>query len=92
MYAHIYHQHFDQICALGIEGELIILLEDSIWDISLHVSPSEHELPPFLAFRRRSKLNHLPENSSSSQFSLLSDKDLIPLEEFNKSILEETSK
>ncbi len=22
MYAHIYHTHFDQICALGIEGEL----------------------------------------------------------------------
>ena len=22
VYAHIYHSHFDQICALGIEGEL----------------------------------------------------------------------
>jgi hypothetical protein len=29
---------------------------------------------------------------ADDKFSLLSDRDLIPLEEFNKSILEETSK
>jgi MOB kinase activator 1 len=27
VYAHIYHSHFDQICALGIEGELVALCE-----------------------------------------------------------------
>ena len=25
VYAHIYHSHFDQICALGIEGESCLL-------------------------------------------------------------------
>jgi MOB kinase activator 1 len=32
VYAHIYHSHFDQICALGIEGELMCP------NISLHPS------------------------------------------------------
>lgn len=31
VYAHIYHQHFDQICALGIEGEK----SDSCWIVRL---------------------------------------------------------
>ncbi|RSH84603.1 Mitotic exit network component [Apiotrichum porosum] len=58
VYAHIYHSHFDQICALGIEA---------------HLNTNYRH---FLLF--------------VDEFSLLSDRDLVPLEDFNKTILEET--
>ncbi|BEJ16544.1 hypothetical protein CspHIS471_0511490 [Cutaneotrichosporon sp. HIS471] len=60
VYAHIYHSHFDQICALGIEA---------------HLNTNYRH---FLLF--------------VDEFSLLSDRDLQPLDEFNKTILEETKK
>lgn len=51
VYAHIYHAHFDQICALGIEGEsrrnkMNIL--SSVLKFSF--SSLEHQLPPFPSF------------------------------------------
>jgi hypothetical protein len=54
VYAHIYHQHFDQICALGIEGELLVT---QIVDLTpeLTCSSLEHQLPSFPAVCRRSK-------------------------------------
>ncbi|WWC87555.1 uncharacterized protein L201_002445 [Kwoniella dendrophila CBS 6074] len=60
VYAHIYHSHFDQICALGIEA---------------HLNTNYRH---FLLF--------------VDEFALLSEKDLIPLEEFNKTILDETGR
>ncbi|KIR25839.1 kinase regulator [Cryptococcus deuterogattii LA55] len=60
IYAHIYHAHFDQICALGIEA---------------HLNTNYRH---FLLF--------------VDEFALLSEKDLVPLEDFNKTILNETGK
>ncbi|WWC98885.1 hypothetical protein V866_005779 [Kwoniella sp. B9012] len=60
VYAHIYHSHFDQVCALGIEA---------------HLNTNYRH---FLLF--------------VDEFQLLSEKDLIPLEEFNKTILDETGR
>ncbi|KIR40093.1 kinase regulator [Cryptococcus deuterogattii 99/473] len=60
IYAHIYHAHFDQICALGIEA---------------HLNTNYRH---FLLF--------------VDEFALLSEKDLVPLEDFNKTILNETDK
>jgi hypothetical protein len=47
VYAHIYHTHFDQICALGIEGELA-----RTQSFSADGSPPQHQLPTLFAFRR----------------------------------------
>jgi MOB kinase activator 1 len=60
VYAHIYHSHFDQVCALGIEA---------------HLNTNYRH---FLLF--------------VDEFSLLSERDLVPLEDFNKTILDETPK
>lgn len=52
VYAHLYSNHFDQICALGIEGLWIgplacVLLADR------STSASKHELPTLLPLRAR---------------------------------------
>ncbi|CAD6587697.1 MAG: Mitotic exit network component [Tremellales sp. Tagirdzhanova-0007] len=59
VYAHIYHSHFDQICALGIEA---------------HLNTNYRHFLLFI-----------------DEFSLLTEKDLVPLEDFNKTILDESA-
>ena len=87
VYAHIYHAHFDQICALGIEGVSALLNESELTPTPS--SASEYQLPPFPPLRRRGEPSS-PLLYLHLQFSLLSEKDLVPLEDFNKTILEET--
>jgi MOB kinase activator 1 len=57
IYAHIYHTHFDQVCALGIEA---------------HLNTNYRHFVHFV-----------------DEFQLLTDKDMMPLEDFNKTILNE---
>jgi hypothetical protein len=47
VYAHIYHSHFDQICALGIEG----MLASRYHEVNVWYSPLEHQLPSFPPIR-----------------------------------------
>ena len=75
VYAHIYHTHFDQICALGIEGERSSFCRSRLLLTPAHLNTNYRH---FLFF--------------VDEFSLLSEKDLIPLEDFNRTILEESSR
>lgn len=113
VYAHIYHSHFDQICALGIEGE------SSPERSEVRTSVTGEQRSCLLATRgsgvcrrpcrggRGSHPHTLPHSRLTAahlntnyrhfllfvdEFALLSDRDLQPLEEFNKTILEETKK
>jgi len=52
VYAHLYSNHFDQICALGIEGLWIGPLASAL-SADRSTSASKHELPTLLPFRAR---------------------------------------
>ena len=52
VYAHLYSNHFDQICALGIEGSWICPLADVLF-ADQSTSTSKHELPTLLPVRAR---------------------------------------
>lgn len=52
VYAHIYSNHFDHICALGIEGRFPTPTIFANWPDN---SPSEHKLSPLFPFRKRSE-------------------------------------
>jgi len=49
VYAHIYSNHFDQICALGIEGALLTWA----WAMLTETSAFEHELSSLFLVRSR---------------------------------------
>jgi hypothetical protein len=59
VYAHIYTNHFDQICALGIEGTfLLYLLSVALLIPLMYTSPSQYELSPLFPLHQRG-MSHL---------------------------------
>ncbi|KAH6914966.1 mps one binder kinase activator-like 1 [Coprinopsis sp. MPI-PUGE-AT-0042] len=76
VYAHIYSNHFDQICALGIEGTvpsaMRVTLADTILFPAAHLNTSYRHFFLFI-----------------HEFELVDKKELAPLEELNDAILAE---
>lgn len=75
MYAHIYYEHFDQICALGIEGARVLCAGA----IALTWPPPAAHL----------NTNYRHFYLFVTEFQLVDRKDMVPLEDFNKAIQEE---
>lgn len=92
VYAHIYSNHFDQICALGIEGKLSTpaqVYSNCPMTCLAHLNTSYRHfflfvdevcLSSVLTIRR---LDHGP------QFNLVDKRELAPLDELNDAILAE---
>lgn len=85
IYGHIYASHFDQICALGIEGAPDFLLDqppinaDAIRDLPFrHLAHLNTNYRHFLLF--------------VTEFQLVDKKELLPLADFNDAILNEMKK
>lgn len=83
MYAHIYYEHFDQICALGIEGEP-----------AFPKSSERQQADSRSALRSTAHLNTNYRHFYLfvSEFGLIDKKEMAPLEEFNKAIADEYQK
>ena len=77
VYAHIYHQHFDQICALGIEGTWSVSICIVVWEHIWWYSTLEHQLPPLPAVCWRGKLR-VPPNSLADESSRFWAKRISP--------------
>jgi MOB kinase activator 1 len=91
VYAHIYSSHFDQICALGIEGafySFIIALSIDVY-IQAHLNTSYRHFFLFInevCYPSGVQITHyLPD----VQFDLVDKKELAPLDELNEAILAE---
>ncbi|KAH0839996.1 Mob1/phocein [Lanmaoa asiatica] len=77
VYAHIYSNHFDQICALGIEG------------IFQHPRPCTRVLIRFLAIVAHLNTSYRHFFLFINEFDLVEKKELAPLDELNDAILAE---
>lgn len=93
VYAHIYTNHFDQICALGIEGAFLLYYRGSPHSIDVciqaHLNTSYRHFFLFIneVCRPLGLLctHYLPD----MQFDLVDKKELAPLDELNEAILAE---
>jgi MOB kinase activator 1 len=79
IYGHIYASHFDQICALGIEGALSAFGRSSLLPLTM-------PLPESIAHLNTNYRHFL---LFVTEFNLVDKRELQPLEEFNNAILTE---
>lgn len=94
VYAHIYSNHFDQICALGIEGIFQSLSSacEGIDSVASNSSTSEYQLSSLFLVHQRSNFSvplGWPSLTALTQFDLVEKKELAPLDELNDAILAE---
>jgi MOB kinase activator 1 len=93
VYAHIYTNHFDQICALGIEGafySIIVTLLIPLMHIYKHIliraiATFSYSSTRYVAPHGCKSTHYL----SDVQFDLVDKKELAPLDELNEAILAE---
>lgn len=87
VYGHIYASHFDQICALGIEGASFdFLFLAFVRTRLIEALNSPHSSTAHLNTNYRHFLLFVTE------FQLVDKKELLPLAEFNDAILAEEKK
>ena len=94
VYAHIYSNHFDHICALGIEGIFRLCyftLSDSVAGAHLaHLNTSYRHFFLFInEVSPRATSNLAVSADDHQQFDLVDKKELAPLDELNDAILSE---
>jgi MOB kinase activator 1 len=94
VYAHIYSNHFDQICALGIEGgsysTIVALLIPLMLYIEAHLNTSYRHFFLFInEVCRPLGLQSTHYLLDVLQFDLVDKKELAPLDELNEAILAE---
>ena len=93
VYAHIYSNHFDQICALGIEGAFCSFTVSPPHSTEIytqaHLNTSYRHF--FLFINEVCRLLGLQNTHCSLdvQFDLVDKKELAPLDELNEAILAE---
>ncbi|KAG6378791.1 Mob1/phocein [Boletus reticuloceps] len=80
VYAHIYSNHFDQICALGIEGRF-----QRLSSVYRHFFLFINEV----LFSHSSRVPPAHIRHSVAQFDLIEKKELAPLDELNDAVLAE---
>ena len=90
MYAHIYSSHFDQICALGIEGVIYLFIVGAFIDVYKPtliraIATFSSSSTRYVTRRGLQNTHHLP----NVQFDLVDKKELAPLDELNEAILAE---
>ena len=90
MYAHIYSSHFDQICALGIEGVIYSFIVGAFIDVYKPtliraIATFSSSSTRYVAFLGLQSTHYSPD----VQFDLVDKKELAPLDKLNEAILAE---
>lgn len=95
VYAHIYSNHFDQICALGIEGVYLCTERGchgiQNCDVTAHLNTSYRHFFLFINEVCFHKILQWTQSilKNATQFDLVDKKELAPLDELNDAILAE---
>jgi MOB kinase activator 1 len=93
VYAHIYSNHFDQICALGIEGAFYSIIVALLIPLMYIYKPILIRAIATFSFSSTRYVAPLGLQSthylSDVQFDLVDKKELAPLDELNEAILAE---